>query len=240
MSDPSALLTRLRATVRKFWANTEEQFKRVWEVLDKEGKSKFALACVEASKKICPKMDLLPEMDVEKFVEDPNHLSNMFWYYYTNDGIDRDKAMVADLIEAGVLTLASDDACAVRQMAILTCLSRAIDVYEAVWSRGTQRESKEEMQTMKTVLAAQALSVEKGMCVLCKKTNSGSLCARCQGVKYCGKDCQVAHWKTHKLYCGKSVPEEQDDAALLKKKLELAKKNARDRVDQGPTKVKTR
>lgn len=99
------MLSRLRATVRKFWQNTEEQFKRVWEVLDKDGKTKFGIACVEASKKICPVMELLPEMDLDKFVEDPNHLSNMFWYYFTNDGVDRDRAMVADLIEVRSLDI---------------------------------------------------------------------------------------------------------------------------------------
>lgn len=87
--------------------------------------------------------------------------------------------------------MSADDACAVRQMAILTCLNKAIDVYEAVWSRSTQKESKVELSQMKTELAAQALSVQKGACMVCKKTGATSLCSRCQAVKYCSKECQV-------------------------------------------------
>ena len=39
-------------------------------------------------------------------------------------------------------------------------------------------------------------------CANCERTNPKmSSCARCGLVFYCGKDCQGAHWKDHKLLC---------------------------------------
>ena len=40
-------------------------------------------------------------------------------------------------------------------------------------------------------------------------------CSGCLGnVFYCGKDCQVAHWKTHKLDCKKAAAEKKEREAL--------------------------
>jgi hypothetical protein len=30
-------------------------------------------------------------------------------------------------------------------------------------------------------------------------------CSRCKVAKYCGKDCQVIHWRTHKVFCNSAV-----------------------------------
>lgn len=37
-------------------------------------------------------------------------------------------------------------------------------------------------------------------CVICGSATK-STCAQCQSVSYCGKECQFAHWKTHKPTC---------------------------------------
>jgi hypothetical protein len=29
------------------------------------------------------------------------------------------------------------------------------------------------------------------------------MCSRCKGVRYCGPQCQHAHWRAHKAKCGK-------------------------------------
>ncbi|KAI0061810.1 hypothetical protein BV25DRAFT_705664 [Artomyces pyxidatus] len=42
---------------------------------------------------------------------------------------------------------------------------------------------------------------------LCDACASGALrrCSRCQGVSYCSKECQKAHWTKHKMTCAKIV-----------------------------------
>ena len=58
-----------------------------------------------------------------------------------------------------------------------------------------------------------------GMCSYChKKSKDARLldCGKCRLVKYCGRECQVAHWKHHKKLCrlarkgGPAVPRKQD------------------------------
>lgn len=38
-------------------------------------------------------------------------------------------------------------------------------------------------------------------CSYCGKTGSMKACSRCKSVRYCGKACQRAHWKVHKIDC---------------------------------------
>lgn len=35
----------------------------------------------------------------------------------------------------------------------------------------------------------------------CGEEGARSMCGRCKKVKYCGKECQERHWKTHKVGC---------------------------------------
>lgn len=221
------------------------RFNKVWEVLDKEGKGKFGKACVQACKQICPEMEvLLPEMTVENFTDEPDHLSNMFWYYYTNDGLERDQALVSDLVDSGLLQMPAEQACQIRQMSILTCLSRSIDVYEAVWSKGTKPSAAPaeiDPMALKGVLQEQTNSINNNTCMKCKKANSSSLCARCKNVKYCSRECQTSHWKAHKPFCKASgTGDASDPKDELKKKLALAKKKAAERGDKRGPKISAR
>ena len=38
-------------------------------------------------------------------------------------------------------------------------------------------------------------------CEYCKKAGATSVCARCKGARFCGRECQKAGWKAHKLKC---------------------------------------
>ncbi|KAG2373471.1 hypothetical protein C9374_012078 [Naegleria lovaniensis] len=42
------------------------------------------------------------------------------------------------------------------------------------------------------------------VCAACGKPNATKRCGGCHGVVYCSKECQVAHWKTHKVDCKKA------------------------------------
>ena len=59
-------------------------------------------------------------------------------------------------------------------------------------------------------LRAAAVFVPCG-CLKCGYHGEVKQCARCQGVSYCGKDCQAADWQTHKAACNK---EEADKLKL--------------------------
>ena len=42
---------------------------------------------------------------------------------------------------------------------------------------------------------------KKGMCVACAEKPATQSCSRCMVSLYCGRGCQVAHWKAHKKPC---------------------------------------
>ena len=48
---------------------------------------------------------------------------------------------------------------------------------------------------------AEAVPLDDHPCALCGKGGAQSKCADCRQVSYCSRDCQKAHWKTHKSVC---------------------------------------
>ena len=38
-------------------------------------------------------------------------------------------------------------------------------------------------------------------CAACGAADAGMMCGRCRGVRYCGRSCQGAHWRTHRSAC---------------------------------------
>lgn len=51
-------------------------------------------------------------------------------------------------------------------------------------------------------------------CAECGKV-AGQKCSRCQVVSYCGRECQVKHWTTHKTVCVDPRAEEKRRASWL-------------------------
>ena len=56
------------------------------------------------------------------------------------------------------------------------------------------------------------MSASAGKCSYCGDAGAKSRCTRCKTVFYCGRKCQVAHWRSHKQSCG--VPLEDEMARL--------------------------
>ena len=48
---------------------------------------------------------------------------------------------------------------------------------------------------------AEAAPLDDHHCALCGKGGAQSKCGDCREVSYCSRDCQKAHWKTHKSVC---------------------------------------
>ena len=84
----------------------------------------------------------------------------MFYYQYADDCEERDRQLVQDLAETGQLQGPPETALAIvrvllalftslidillhvqRQLGLLTCLTRLIDVYEAIWTKGAKEAS---------------------------------------------------------------------------------------------------
>lgn len=54
-------------------------------------------------------------------------------------------------------------------------------------------------------------------CAQCQKENCKWKCGKCCLIYYCSKDCQVRHWKRHKLLCGMIIFAENKDKTVGKK-----------------------
>ncbi|KAG2436706.1 hypothetical protein HXX76_006232 [Chlamydomonas incerta] len=60
----------------------------------------------------------------------------------------------------------------------------------------------------------QPVALAHHVCVACGKMyHKTQLCSRCKSVRYCGRECQAAHWKEHKQECPKLAAAAAKDAA---------------------------
>ena len=60
------------------------------------------------------------------------------------------------------------------------------------------KETKAELKRLPDLVTLPRL--EDPACAVCGK-DSGIRCSRCKQEYYCGRDCQVKHWKEHKKFC---------------------------------------
>jgi hypothetical protein len=47
-----------------------------------------------------------------------------------------------------------------------------------------------------------------GACDACGGAGS-AVCSVCRQARYCGRECQRAHWEQHKLHCAQSMQSQQ-------------------------------
>ena len=72
--------------------------------------------------------------------------------------------------------------------------------------RKRKRQDKQEELSPTMPKKKPSSSDDAGACANCERTEpTMSSCARCGLVKYCGRDCQRAHWKEHKTLCTPKV-----------------------------------
>ena len=65
-------------------SHTIKLLTKVWKLLDKEGKKKFAKAALMASQQMTDKADqLMPEIAIDPIENDPNHVCQLFWCVIT-------------------------------------------------------------------------------------------------------------------------------------------------------------
>jgi hypothetical protein len=237
-------IQQLKDTVREFWMQKSQQFEEVWKLLDKEGKKKFANAALMASQQMTDKADqLMPEIAVDPIENDPNHVFQLFWYYNTEDGDERDKEMVEELVMMGLVDGPVEQAIAIRQLAILQMLTRLIDVFDSIWQKGMGAKPKKApaplTPELTEVLKAMAISLEQKKCFMCSK--KGLLtCSRCRMLNYCSAECQKKHWKQHKPFCKPIETYKAEKTKTLKEKLAQAKKKAAEKSEKRGPKVKSR
>ncbi|MCE5293327.1 MAG: zinc finger MYND domain-containing protein [Chlamydiales bacterium] len=51
------------------------------------------------------------------------------------------------------------------------------------------------------MIAFSAVNTNINYCGACEKANASKLCGKCKKVNYCNRECQVAHWAAHKVFC---------------------------------------
>lgn len=85
-------------------------------------------------------------------------------------------------------------------------IDRLIEGLRTLKSTGDSFTDNEVQLNIQGMLKNRDLVVQGVVLFPCEKcgTHANLKCSRCNFSRYCGRDCQVAHWKTHKAVCGKA------------------------------------
>jgi hypothetical protein len=131
--------------------------------------------------------------------------------YLKGEGVEKDAAHGVSLLRQAVGQ--EDAGQALAQCALATCYVdgegvEADTVQAALWC---QRAAAGGDAT-----AIRSLPIIR-KCNFCGSTPARQLCARCEKVRYCGRQCQLAHWHretdTHKGHCRRLVPRRAAEAS---------------------------
>jgi hypothetical protein len=75
--------------------------------------------------------------------------------------------------------------------------------YSARQTRLASQLAAAESSAADRAAAGEAPIVDLDKCGKCGREGELKKCARCLSVAYCGRECQTAHWPTHKVHCKK-------------------------------------
>jgi hypothetical protein len=92
------------------------------------------------------------------------------------------------------------------------------DFEKEYFNKAFAKKSRSEEFAKTTVKINQCASCEENEVLDNKNKSNLKKCSRCESVRYCSPECQRAHWKIHKLDCGKPKIADKTDADKADKK----------------------
>jgi TPR repeat protein len=123
--------------------------------------------------------------------------------YLEGVGVEKDAAHGVALLREVITQGDSSTAFAQSSLAICYQTGNGVeaDTVQAAWcQRGAKGGNPEAIQNLPIIRK----------CDFCGSTPARQLCDRCEKVRYCGRQCQLAHWNretdTHKGQCRRLVP----------------------------------
>jgi len=102
------------------------------------------------------------------------------------------------------------DSIAKRQAPIY--LGHNKDVFQDEMSKLIATFDKEPVQAFLSDKMQQAslIGADRTCCVVCRQPNAKNRCSRCRSERYCGRECQVKHWPSHKGACSEKKRAEEE------------------------------
>ena len=104
---------------------------------------------------------LLPELRDDDLINRESAAYELFWYYNTDDGIERDDELLDELIEIGEIDITNKyQYMYIRQMALLQSLNALISLYNSIWHKGKSKELRQkEIEQQKKIYLLKILNI---------------------------------------------------------------------------------
>lgn len=83
------------------------------------------------------------------------------------------------------------------------CSAGTIRAEYMTYFRGVMCSKVQGKKSLKSSSSLESLTHHCGNCQKKATTTVFLACSKCRSERYCGRDCQVTHWPTHKLVCGR-------------------------------------